>query len=288
MIINHNIPSLFAHDALTNADWQMAKTSEKLSSGLRVNRSADDAAGLAISEKMRSQIRGLNMAARNVMDGISLIQTTEGYIGAIQSCLQRVRELAVQAANGIYTSEDRMQIQVEVNQLIDEIDRVASHGEFNTLVMLTGRYGAPTATNPGSPGMVIHMGANMDQREWVHINELGSKALGLYQSGSADRTPISFSTPDNANMALGTLDKALQLVSRERANLGAYQNRLEFAHQAITIGQQNLQASESRIRDTDMASLSIDHVRNNILMQSSTAMLAQSNLRPQLVLQLLR
>lgn len=288
MIINHNVPSMFAHRQLMIADGDTQRVQEKLASGMRINRSRDDAAGLAISEKMRAQIRGLAQAARNAADGISFIQTTEGYLSSTQAALQRMRELAVQAANGTYTAQDRMQIQVEVNQLIDEVDRVASQAQFNTLKMLTGRFQAIDAENPGGEGLVIHLGANMDENETVYIGDVTAEALGLYSPDDATRTPMSYSTIENANRAIGVLDEALEYVSRERANLGAYQNRLEFAHQAIMIGRENLQASESRIRDADMAEQTIDFVRGTILMQSSNAMLAQSNLRPSLVLSLLQ
>jgi flagellin len=290
MIINHNVPSMFSHRQTQIANDDITHVSERLSSGLRINRGRDDAAGLAISEKMRAQIRGLRQAARNVMDGISFVQTTEGYLAATTAALQRMRELAVQAANGIYTSEDRMQIQVEINQLVDEVDRIASQAQFNTLNMLTGRFADPNDPSLASEsaGLVIHMGANMDERETVFIADVTATALGLYNAGAADNTPISYSTIDNANKALGVLDNALNIVNRERANLGAYQNRMEFAYNAVMIGRENLQASESRIRDADMAEESIDFVRGTILMQSSMAMLAQSNLRPALVLQLLQ
>lgn len=287
MIINHNIPSLFAHNRLSQADHEVSLSSEKLSSGERINRARDDAAGLAISEKMRSQIRGLRQAGRNVSDGISLIQTAEGYLNAITSSLQRIRELAVQSANGTYTDGDRRQIQVEVNQLIDEIDRIASQAQFNELTLLSGRFGPVSLNNPDPKGLVIHMGPNIDQRETVFISDVSASALGLHEVGKADKTPLSLSTLENANRALATVDHAINTVSRERANLGAYQNRLEFAHQAIMIGHENLQASESRIRDTDMAEESIGFTRSSILVQSATAMLAQSNLRPALVLKLL-
>jgi flagellin len=288
MIINHNVPSMFAHRQLQQADFETTRTQEKLASGLRINRGRDDAAGLAISEKMRAQVRGLRQAARNIMDSVNFVQTTEGYLQATTSSLQRMRELAVQAANGIYTSSDRMQIQVEVTQLVDEVDRIASQAQFNTLNMLTGRFASPTDPNITTAGMVVHMGANMDEREWVFISDVTAEKLGLYESGAPDKTAISFSTTEKANQAIGTIDKALEVVSRERANLGAYQNRLEFAYAAVMMGRENLQASESRIRDADMAEESIDFVRGTILSQSSTAMLAQSNIRPALVLELLR
>lgn len=293
MIINHNITGLFAHRQLSINNLDMDKTLEKLSSGLRINRAADDAAGLAISEKMRAQIRGLRQAERNGQDGISFIQTAEGYLNSTQSVLQRLRELSVQAANGIYTAEDRMQIQVELSQLVDEVDRIASHAQFNAINMLTGRFARQDATNTVTASMWIHIGANMDQREQLYIQTMTAQGLGLRDNAVngnpqlANRT-ISNSTIEQANRSIAVLDKALELVSKQRADLGAYQNRLEFAVQAIMTGHQNLQASESRIRDTDMAEESTKFATKNILTQSATAMLAQANVRPQLVLQLLR
>jgi flagellin len=293
VIINHNITGLFAHRQLSINNLEMDKTLEKLSSGLRISRAADDAAGLAISEKMRAQIRGLRQAERNGQDGISFIQTAEGYLNSTQSVLQRLRELSVQAANGIYTAEDRMQIQVELSQLVDEVDRIASHAQFNTINMLTGRFARQDATNTVTASMWIHIGANMDQREQMFIQTMTAQGLGLRDNAVngnpqlAERT-ISNSTIEQANRSIAVLDKALELVSKQRADMGAYQNRLEFAVQAIMTGHQNLQASESRIRDTDMAEESTKFATKNILTQSATAMLAQANVRPQLVLQLLR
>jgi len=290
MIINHNISGIFSHRSLKFQNIATDKTMEKLSSGLRINRASDDAAGLAISEKMRSQIRGLRQAARNAEDGVSFIQTTEGYLNSTQNVLQRMRELAVQTSNGIYTDEDRMQVQVEISQLVDEIDRIASHAQFNQINMLTGRFARSTqaATSPAS--MWIHIGANMDQRERLYVQTMNSQALGLKNPvGNPEQaTFISVSTPEKANQVIGVLDNSLKLVSKQRADLGAYQNRLEFATQAIMTGYENLQASESRIRDTDMAETSISFSRDMILNQSATAMLAQANMRPQMVLQLLR
>lgn len=289
MVINHNIPSLYASRQSKIADFESQKVMEKVSSGMRINRAADDAAGLAISEKMRSQIRGLTQASRNIADGINLIQTTEGYLNSTTAALQRIRELAIQSANGTYTSSDRMQIQVEVSQLVDEVDRIASQADFNTMTLLSGRFSAPNATKPvATEGLVIHMGANMDQRETVYIADCGAKALGLYQDNAPSRTPISLSTIELSNQAIAKLDAALHYVQRERANLGAYQNRLEVAYQAVLTGRENIQASESRIRDTDMAEKSTDLVRTNILNQAAISMLAQSNIRPALVLDLLK
>jgi len=284
MIINHNLSAIFAHRQLKFNNYNMDNQIQKLGSGLRINRAGDDASGLAVSEKMRSQIRGLTRAAQNAEDGISFIQTTEGYLQNSQDIIQRIRELAVQASNGVYTTEDRMQIQVEVSALIDEVDRIASHAQFNGLNMMTGRFANP---NSGAVlgSMWFHIGANMDQRKRVYIGTMTAKALGLKNTtGSL----LTLSTPDKANAAIGTLDLALTKISKQRADLGAYQNRLEFTTKGVMIGAENLQAAESRIRDSDMALEMLKYVRDQILVQSSTAMLAQSNVKTQGVLTLLR
>jgi flagellin len=286
MIINHNLSALYANRQLGVNDINLQKNIEKLSSGTRINRAGDDASGLAVSEKMRSQIRGLNRAAQNAQDGISFIQTTEGYLQNTQDIIQRIREIAVQSANGIYTVEDRMQIQVEVSQLVDEVDRIASHAQFNGLNMLTGRYAEAETGQVSTGSMWFHIGANMDQRERVYIGTMTAKALGLKDTVTGD--VLSLSTITKANTAIGVLDEALKKVSKQRADLGAYQNRLEFATKGILIAAENLQAAESRIRDTDMAAEMVEYSKNNILIQSATAMLAQANQKNQSVLQLLR
>jgi flagellin len=285
MIINHNMSSIFAQRQLKQNDLQLSKNVEKLSSGLRINRAGDDASGLAVSEKMRSQIRGLRQAERNAENGISFIQTTEGYLQETQDVLQRLRELSVQASNGIYTPEDRMQIQVEVSQLIDEIDRIASHGQFNGMNLLTGRFAVETGENIITASMYFHIGANMDQRERVYIGTMTSDALGVRDVASRDI--MTLSTPDSANRSIGVIDEALKRVNKQRADLGAYQNRLEMAALGISISAENQQAAESRIRDLDMAAGMVDFTKNSILVQSATAMLAQANVKPQAVLQLL-
>ena len=285
MIINHNISALFAHRQYGINNRGVEGNMEKLSSGLRINRAGDDASGLAVSEKMRSQIRGLRQAERNAENGISFIQTTEGYLQETHDIIQRLRELAVQSANGIYTVEDRMQIQVEVSQLIDEIDRIASHAQFNGMNLLTGRFARETGENTVTASMWFHIGANLDQRERVFIGTMTSDALGVRDVGS--RQLMSLSTPDQSNRGIGTLDLALRSINTQRANLGAYQNRLEHAIRGIAIGAENLQASESRIRDVDMAREMVEYTKNVILVQSATAMLAQANTKPQTVLQLL-
>jgi flagellin len=233
---------------------------------------------------MRAQIRGLNQANRNTQNGISFIQTTEGYLQETTDILQRVRELSVQSANGIYTDEDRMQIQVEVSQLVAEVDRIASQAQFNGMNMLTGRFARESLSNQV---MTFQVGANMDQRVTAYVGTMTAQALGLRGiQGTDDK--ISISTPDAANVAIGTVDAALKLVNKQRADLGAYQNRLEFTSKGLGIAAENTQASESRIRDTDMASAMVDYTKNSILAQSGTAMLAQANSQSQNVLALLR
>jgi flagellin len=286
MIINHNLSAMFADRSLKTTQVSLEKNMEKLSSGLRINRAGDDASGLAVSEKMRAQIRGLNQAATNGQNGISFIQTTEGYLQESEDIIQRLRELAVQAANGIYTEEDRLYIQIEVSALVDEIDRIASHAQFNGMNLITGRFGHPEGQNVVTASMWFHIGANMDQRERVYIGTMTAKGLGIRDVG--DETFILLEQPDSANRAIGTLDLALKRINKQRADLGAYQNRLEHAVRGLNIGAENLQASESRIRDTDMANETVSYTKNMILTQAGTAMLAQANQRGQTVLQLLQ
>jgi len=286
MIINHNLSAMFADRSLRNTNLNVEKGMEKLSSGMRINRAGDDASGLAVSEKMRSQIRGLERASKNAQDGISFIQTTEGYLQESQDLIQRLRELAVQASNGVYTAEDRMQIQVEVSQLVDELDRIASHAQFNGLNLLTGRFARESGENIVTGSMWFHIGANMDQRVQVFIGTMTAKALGVRNIG--DGSILSLESPDGSNRAIGTLDAALKKVNKQRADLGAYQNRLEHAIRGIDVGAENVQAAESRIRDADMANEMVQYTKNTILAQAGNAMLAQANQKTQQVLQLLQ
>jgi len=286
MIINHNMSALHAARRSKINEGNTLKSMEKLSSGLRITRAGDDASGLAVSEKMRAQIRGLHQASRNAADGISFIQTTEGYLQESQNVLHRIRELAIQASNGIYTSEDRMMIQVEVSQLVDEVDRIASHAQFNGMNMLTGRFAQFTGLNTVNSSMWLHIGANMDQRERVYIGTMTAEALGVRQIGTGEI--ITVSSPENANRDIGIVDAALLKINKQRADLGAYQNRLEHAIVGLDIGAENLQASESRIRDLNMARETVELTKHQILHQASNAMLAQANQQPQLVLQLLQ
>ncbi|MCR5402105.1 MAG: flagellin [Treponema sp.] len=286
MVINHNMSAMFAQRSQGIQDLAQQKSMEKLSSGLRINRAGDDASGLAVSEKMRAQIRGLNQASTNAQNGISFIQTTEGYLQETTDIVQRIRELAVQSSNGIYAAEDRMQIQVEVSSLIAEVDRIASTAQFNGMNMLTGRFARPTGENTVTASMWFHIGANMDQRTQVYIGTMSAAALGLRNVG--DESIMSLETPDNANQAIGTLDEALKRINKQRADLGAYQNRLEKTVTGLDIGAENLQASESRIRDTNMANEMVEFTKDQVLSQAGVAMLAQANQSSQNVLSLLR
>jgi flagellin len=286
MVINHNMSAMFAQRVNGINEANQAGNMSKLSSGMKINRAGDDASGLAVSEKMRSQVRGLNQASENAQNGISFIQTTEGYLEETTDIVQRIRELAVQSSNGIYTDEDRMQIQVEVSQLVAEVDRIASQAQFNGMNMLTGRFAQSTGENSVTASMWLHIGANMDQRTQVFIGTMTASALGLRAQGTEQI--LSLEDPDSANRAIGTLDEALKKVNKQRADLGAYQNRLEEATKGINVAAENLQASESRIRDTDMASEMVDFTKNQILTQAATAMLAQANQSSQNVMSLIR
>lgn len=286
MIINHNMSAMFAQRTLGQTNVSTQKNIEKLSSGLRINRAGDDASGLAVSEKMRSQIRGLNRASANAQDGISFIQVAEAYLQETTDVMQRIRELSVQSSNGIYTAEDRLYIQIEVSQLVAEVDRIASHAQFNGMNMLTGRFARETGENTVTASMWFHIGANMDQRVRAYVGTMTAKALGVRDVG--DESIITIDTPETANRAIGTIDEAIKKINKQRADLGAYQNRLEMSVVGINVAAENLQASESRIRDVDMAKEMVEYTRNQILTQSGTAMLAQANQQTQSVMSLLR
>ncbi len=282
MIINHNMSAINANRVLKFKHWDVNRSTEKLSSGMRINKSGDDASGLAVSEKMRTQIQGLRQAERNAEDGMSFVQTTESYLDQTSQILQRIRVLAVQSSNGIYTNEDRQLIQVEVSALIDEVDRIASQAEFNKFKLLLGDY---SRTNPKA-SMWFHIGANMHQRERVYIGTMTAEGLSLKEK--TGEFLANLSTADKANRTIGVVDEALQKIAKQRADLGAYYNRLEFASKGLMNAYENIQASESRIRDADMAETMVDLTKDQILVQSGTSMLAQANQKAQTVLQLLR
>jgi flagellin len=290
---------------------------ERLSSGMRVNRASDDAAGLAISERLRAQVRGLNMGSRNTQDGISLIRTAEGWLQETTDVIQRIREISVQAANGVYTSEDRHYLQLEANQLLMEIDRIAYQAQFSdgsSQLLLDGTFGGQPPIPPGYEGrtgdaaaavttpagsipvdgmpegnkLIVHIGANMDQRIFVKIDNMDTVSLGLAEGDRAARTwKISLSDEDAANQSIGTMDVALAIVNSQRATLGSFHNRLEHTMKGTDYAAENLQAAESLIRDTDMASEMVEFVKNQILSQTTASMLAQANLKPQLILRVI-
>jgi len=282
MIINHNMSAINANKVLKFKHWDVNKSTEQLSSGMRINRAGDDASGLAVSEKMRTQIQGLRQAERNTEDGMSFIQTTEGYLDNTSQILQRIRVLSVQSSNGIYTQEDRQLMQVEVSALVDEVDRIASQAEFNKFKLLLGDFA--NVQYPKS-SMWFHMGANMHQRERVYIGTMTSQALKLREK--TGKFNANLSTAKGANETIGIIDDALHRISKQRADLGAYYNRMEYAAKGLMTAYENIQASESRIRDTDMAETMVNLTKDQILVQSGTAMLAQANMKTRTVLQLL-
>jgi len=281
MIINHNMSAINANRSLKFTHWEVDKSMQKLSSGERINKAGDDASGLAVSEKMRTQIQGLRQAERNTEDGMSFVQTAEGYLNQTASIIQRIRVLAVQSANGIYSAQDRQLIQVEVSALIDEVDRVASQAEFNRFKVLTGEF---SKINPKA-SMWFHLGANSNQRERVYIGTMTARSFTMRDAGG--KVVLSLSSPGGANNAIQVMDNALQRLAKQRADLGAYYNRLELTSKGLMSAYENIQAAESRIRDADMAEEMIGFTKNNVLVHSGTAMLAQANLQPQSVLRLL-
>lgn len=281
MVINFNQAAAFSSRMEGINTANVLKTSKELSSGMRINSAADGASELSISEKMRSQIRGLNQASRNVMNGVSILQTAEGFMQSTTDILQRIRELAVQSANGIYSDEDRAMLQTEVEQLVSEVDRISQAAEFNGMTLLSGRF----AEN----GIKLQVGANADQNFIVKLADMSATALGLKGVGQdGSEQSISLADPDSANMALATIDEALKTVNKNRADVGASMNRMEMTKKGIDIASENISASESRIRDADMAKSITEHVRNQILQQSSISLLSQANSQSQNVLALLK
>jgi len=271
--------AIFANRQVKHISTLLDKSIERLASGEAINRAGDDASGLAVSEKMRTQIHGLFQAEKNAQNGLSFIQVAEGSLQQINDILQRMRMLSIQSANGIYSRTDRQQIQVEVSQLIDEIDRISSTAEFNRMKMLTGTY-----SKKGKIGSIFfHVGPNKDQRIRAYIATMNAKALNLIEPGGAKRT---ISTVGNANAMIGYIDTAMDRLNRQRADLGAYYNRLENTIQSLDRSYENMLAADSRIRDADMAAEMVEFTKEQILMKSGTAMMAQANIKPQLILKL--
>jgi flagellin len=274
MIINHNLNAMNAHRNMSANNVASGKSMEKLSSGLRINRAGDDAAGLAISEKMRGQIRGLDQASRNSQDAISMVQTAEGALNETHSILQRMRELAVQSSSDTNTAADRSEIQKETTALVSEIDRIATQTQFNTMNLLD-------KTGGTSGAFAVQVGANTTQAITLTFADMQANALGV--SGIDLGASAATSTA-----AIATIDTAIKKVSDERAQMGANQNRLEHTIANLNTSSENLSAAESRVRDVDMAKEMMNFSKNNILSQAAQAMISQANQQPQGVLQLLR
>lgn len=346
MIINHNISALNSNRMFSNNVQRMEKKLNNLSTGQRINQGSDDPAGLAVSEKMRGQIRGLNQASRNIQDASSLVQTTEGFLKESNDVLHRMRELAVQGANGTYTQDDRVQIMVEMDESVKELNRIHEDAKFNTLRLLdntslkANSFGSvdaqPRNANFAENGLVVQSGANTDERMYVRIEEFNTYGLGLtgqaegnYEANQnlawreqsiytstpkvvdngmylekaitapanenvhvdslapKDGNRVDITTTEKATETITVIDVALNKVNRQRADLGAFQNRLEFANQGVENAAENLQASESRIRDADMAKEFVEFTKEQILSQSAASMTSQANMRSQLVMRVL-
>ncbi|MDF3818761.1 flagellin [Leptospira sp. 96542] len=278
MIINHNISALVAKRALTNTGRDMDKSMERLATGMRINRPGDDAPGFAVSERLRSQIRGLSQAERNTQDGMSFLQVTEGSLDQVNSILQRLRELSVQSANGIYSNDDRKLVQLEVSQLVEEVERIGNSAEFNKLKPLDGRF-----SRAGKNPMTLQVGANGSEKIELYINTMNGSSLKL-KTGTKN---LTVSTPNQASDSLQVLDDAITKVNRLRSDLGAYYNRLDLTLKSLSNNYVNMVSSESQVRDADMATEMVEYSKNQILTKSGVAMLAQANLRPESVVKLL-
>ena len=283
--INYNFESISAQRNLSSTQGSFFKAIEQLSSGLRINKAADDAAGLAVSEKLKNQVRGLNQAQRNAQDGISLLQTAEGALNETHSLLGRMRELAVQSSNDTLTNDDRLHIQDEVNALLSEVDRISNATQFNKISLLTGT-GVITGLN-------LHIGANVEpttphgsNQITVSISASGTSSLGV--DVIATSGAVSLTTQSGANSAISALDTAIETVSTTRGQIGAYQNRLDSMINSLGVASENAGAANSRIRDADVAKSVSEMVRTQILQQSTMAVLAQANQAPQMALQLLK
>lgn len=281
MIINFSQSSAFASRVANINDTNTQEVMKNLSSGKRINSAKDDASGLAVSTKMKSMIRGLNQASRNISDGSSMLNVASGYLQETTDILQRIRELAVQSSNGIYSDEQRSMVQIEVSQLVSEIDRIASSASFNGMQLFTGRFAS------GNESITLHIGSQSDQRISFNLESVTAESLGL-RNAQGESGIMSIQDTDSANMAIATIDDALLRVSKQQALIGANQNRMEVAKQGIDIASENMSAANSRIEDADMAEKIVELSRNQILSQSSLAMMAQANSQSQNVLALLK
>lgn len=281
MIINFNQSAAFASRIANINDMNVQNTMNALASGKRINSAKDDASGLAVSTKMKSMIKGLNQASRNIADGSSMLNVASGYLQETTDILQRIRELAVQSSNGIYSDEQRSMIQIEVSQLVSEIDRIASSATFNGLQLFTGRFAN------GNEAITLHIGSQADQQISFNLEAATSESFGLKNMQGTGES-LSISSPDEANMAIATVDEALLRVSRQQSLIGANQNRMEVAKQGIDIASENMAAANSRIEDADLAEKLVEFSKNQVLSQSSLAMIAQANSQSQNVLALLK
>ena len=281
MIVNFNQSAAFASRIANINDVNVQNTMNALASGKRINSAKDDASGLAVSTKMKSMIKGLNQASRNIADGSSMLNVASGYLQETTDILQRIRELAVQSSNGIFSADQRSMIQIEVSQLVSEIDRIASSATFNGLQLFTGKFAT------GNEAITLHIGSQADQQISFNLEAATAEAFGLRNiQGSGES--LSISSPDEANMAIATVDEALLRVSRQQSLIGANQNRMEVAKQGIDIASENIAAANSRIEDADLAEKLVEFSKNQVLSQSSLAMIAQANSQSQNVLALLK
>jgi flagellin len=281
MIINFNQSSAFASRVASLNDLNTQESMKALSSGKRINSAKDDASGLAVSTKMKSMIRGLNQASRNIADGSSMLNVASGYLQETTDILQRIRELAVQASTGIYSDEQRGMIQIEVSQLVAEVDRIASSASFNGLQLFTGRFAT------GNESITLHVGAQADQRISFNLESATAEALGL-KNAQGEEGIISIADADAANATIATVDDAILKVSKQQALIGANQNRMEVAKQGIDIAAENMSAANSRIEDADMAEKLVEFSKNQILASSALSRLAQANSQSRNVLALLQ
>ena len=281
MIVNFNQSAAFASRIANINDMNVQNTMNALASGKRINSAKDDASGLAVSTKMKSMIKGLNQASRNIADGSSMLNVASGYLQETTDILQRIRELAVQSSNGIFSADQRSMIQIEVSQLVSEIDRIASSATFNGLQLFTGKFAT------GNEAITLHIGSQTDQQISFNLEAATAEAFGLKNvQGSGES--LSISSPDEANMVIATVDEALLRVSRQQSLIGANQNRMEVAKQGIDIASENMAAANSRIEDADLAEKLVEFSKNQVLSQSSLAMIAQANSQSQNVLALLK
>ena len=281
MIVNFNQSAAFASRLVNLNEANVQNSMNALSSGKRINSAKNDASGLAVSTKMKSMIRGLNQASRNIADGSSMLNVASGYLQETTDILQRIRELAVQSSNGIYSDEQRSMIQIEVSQLVSEVDRIASSATFNGIQLFTGRFAT------GNEAITLHIGSQADQQISFNLEAATAESFGLKTTQGSGES-LSISSTDDANMAIATVDEALLRVSKQQALIGANQNRMEVAKQGIDIASENMSASNSRIEDADMATAMVDYTKNSILQQASTAMLGQANAQSANVLALLK